>query len=407
MTEFNATRIRGDFPILHQQVHGHPLVYLDNAATSQKPQAVIDALSHYYERDNANVHRGVHQLSERATRDYEHARKTVQQFLQAKKSSEIVFTRNATEAINLVAQSYAREHCQTGDEILITEMEHHSNIVPWQLVCTQTGAKLVVAPFDDTGTLDLNAFAAKLTDRCKLAAISHVSNALGTINPVKQMIAMAHQHGIPVLVDGAQAAPHMPLDMLDLDCDFYVMTGHKLCGPTGIGVLYAKEQLLEAMPPYQGGGEMIRRVTFSETTYNDIPFKFEAGTPNIAGAIGLAAAIHYIEAIGLAAIARYEHELLLYATEKASNFPQLKMIGTAKEKASILSFMIEHIHAHDIGTIVDQYGVAIRTGHHCAMPVMQHFNVAATARASFAFYNTYEDIDRLFAALNKVLEVFE
>lgn len=407
MPDFDVNRIREDFPILHQNVHGHPLVYLDNAATSQKPQAVLDVLNHYYEQDNANVHRGVHQLSERATHDYEQARKIVQDFIHAQHTRELVFTRNATEAINLVAQCYAREHCQQGDEILITEMEHHSNIVPWQIVCKQTGAKLIVAPFDDTGTLDLKAFSKKLSPRCKFVAISHVSNALGTINPVKEMIALAHQHGIPVLVDGAQAAPHIPIDVTDLDCDFYALTGHKCYGPTGIGVLYAKENFLESMPPYQGGGEMIRRVTFAESTYNDIPFKFEAGTPNIAGAIGLGAAINYINAIDITAIAQYEHELLNYAMEKATAFPQMKLIGTAKQKAAILSFNLEDIHAHDVGTIVDQYGIAIRTGHHCAMPVMQHFNVAATARASFAFYNTREEIDRLFAALQKVLEVFK
>jgi cysteine desulfurase / selenocysteine lyase len=401
-----ADTVRGDFPILHQDINGHPLVYLDNAATGQKPTVVINALLHYYEYNNANVHRGVHQLSERATYDYENARKTVQYFLKAKKMEEIVFTRNATEAINLVAQSYARPHCQPGDEILITEMEHHSNIVPWQMVCQQTGARLVVAPMDDTGTLDLAAFADKLSPRCKMLAINHVSNALGTINPVKEMIAMAHERGIPVLVDGAQAAPHQALNMRDLQCDFYVFTGHKLFAPTGIGVLYAKAALLEAMPPYQGGGEMIRHVSFTETTYNDIPFKFEAGTPNIAGAIGLAAAIDYITNIGMENIQAYEHTLLKYATERANAFDEMRVIGSAKNKTSILSFTLAGIHAHDIGTIVDQQGIAIRTGHHCAMPVMQHFKVPATARASFAFYNTQHEVDRLFDALQTVLEVF-
>lgn len=401
-----AESVRADFPILHQEVHGHPLVYLDNAATSQKPQIVLDTLAHYYEHDNANVHRGVHTLSERATHDYEQARQTVQQFLNASGTEEIVFTRNATEAINLVAQSYARQHCQAGDTIMISEMEHHSNIIPWQMVCEQTGAELIVIPMDDTGTLDLDTFAKQLSHRCKMLAINHVSNALGTINPIKQMIDMAHAYDIPVLVDGAQAAPHQAIDVQDLNCEFYVITGHKIFGPTGIGALYAKAELLNAMPPYQGGGEMIRQVTFTKTTYNDIPFKFEAGTPNIAGALGLAAAIRYITQIGMKTIYAYEQSLLTYATEKAQACEGMRIIGTAAQKTSILSFTLGDIHAHDIGTIVDQHGVAIRSGHHCAMPVMQHFNVPATARASFAFYNTKNDVDRLFDALSKVLEVF-
>jgi len=401
-----AERWREDFPILNQMVHGQPLVYLDNAATTQKPKSVIHREVRYYENFNANVHRGIHELSQRATEAYEVARENVRRFINAAGTSEIVFVRGATEAINLVAQSYGRSRLQAGDEILLTEMEHHSNIVPWQIVCGETGAVLRVAPIDEAGELRMDVFEKLLTTRTKLVAVAHVSNALGTINPLRRMIGLAHAAGARVLVDGAQAAGHLAVDVQELDCDFYALSGHKLYGPTGIGVLYGKAELLDAMLPYQGGGEMISRVTFAETSYNAIPFKFEAGTPNIAGAIGLGAAIDYVSAIGLPTIAAHEAALLEDATRRATDFPGLRLIGTARDKTGILSFTLDGVHPHEIGTILDREGVAIRTGHHCAMPVMDHFGVPATARASFALYNTREDVDALFGALAKVREVF-
>ena len=403
---FDAERLRRDFPILHQAVHDRPLVYLDNAATSQKPRQVMEALDHYYRFDNANIHRGVHTLSERATAAYEEARDKVQRFLNAADRREIVFVRGATEAINLVAQSYARPRLQPGDEILITEMEHHSNIVPWQLVCEQTGAVLKVVPIDETGELKLDEFHRLLNARTKLLAVVHVSNALGTINPVKEMVDVAHAQGVPVLLDGAQAVPHVAVDVQALDCDFYVFSGHKLYAPTGIGALYGKAALLEAMAPYQGGGDMIRSVSFTKTEYNTLPYKFEAGTPHIAGGIGLGAAIDYLTDIGLDAVAAWEDEMLRYATARVHEIPGLRIIGTATHKAGILSFVMDCVHPHDIGTILDHEGVAIRTGHHCAMPVMEHYKVPATARASLALYNTRGDVDRLIAAILKVKEVF-
>lgn len=405
-TMFDVEAVRQDFPVLQQTVHGKPLIYFDNAATSQKPQAVIDTLIHYYQNDNANIHRGVHTLSERATKAYEDARKTVQQFINAKHDSEIVFLRGTTEAINLVAQSYGRSNISQGDEIIISEMEHHANIVPWQLLCEQTGAVLKVIPINDKGELLIDEYEKLFSTKTKLVAVVHISNALGTINPIKQIIDIAHQHEVPVLIDGAQATPHLAIDVQALDCDFYTLSGHKMYAPTGIGALYTKKEILEKMPPYQGGGEMIKQVSFEKTTYNDIPFRFEAGTMHIAGAIGLAAAIHYMQAIGLKNIEQYEHELTEYAMQLANNFDGMRIIGTAAKKAGILSFLLDNIHAHDVGTILDHEGIAIRTGHHCAMPVMTHFNIPATARASFCMYNTKDEIQQLFAALDKVREVF-
>jgi cysteine desulfurase/selenocysteine lyase len=403
---YDVEKVRRDFPILHQKVHGHPLVYLDNAATSQKPRAVIDAISHYYERGNANIHRGVHYLSEHATTEHEAARRTVQGFLNAADKREIIFVRSATEGINLVAQTYGREHVQAGDEVLITALEHHSNIVPWQMLCEEKGAKLVVLPMNDRGELRIDELPKLLTPRTKLLAMSHVSNALGTINPVREMIAMAHSHKVPVLIDGAQAAPHLKIDVQVLDVDFYVFSGHKAYGPTGIGVLYGKRALLEAMPPYQGGGDMIRSVTFEKTLYNDLPYKFEAGTPDIAGAIGLGAAIHYLERLGLDNIAAHEHDLLIYGTQALTAVEGVHIVGTAAEKAAVISFVIDGIHPHDIGTILDREGIAVRTGHHCAQPVMQYYRVPATARASLGLYNTRGEIDRLVKGIEKVKEVF-
>jgi cysteine desulfurase / selenocysteine lyase len=387
-------------------VHGHPLVYLDNAATSQKPRQVIEAITRYYEHDNANIHRGVHALSQRATDDYELARKTIQKFINAADSREIIYVRSTTEAINLVAQTYARQNLKPGDEILITAMEHHSNIVPWQMICDEKQAKLRVAPINEAGELVLEDLERLLTPRTKLVAIAHLSNALGTINPVRHIIEMAHAKDIPVLVDGAQAAPRLPVDVRELDCDFYAFSGHKIYGPTGIGVLYGKLALLEAMPPYQGGGDMISSVSFDRTVYNKVPHKFEAGTPDISGPIGLRAALDYITHLGIDNIERHEHELLQYATEKVSALPGIKLIGTAKEKAGVLSFVIEGVHPHDIGTILDQEGIAIRTGHHCAQPVMERYGIPATARASFGLYNTKEEIDALVSGIKKVQEVF-
>ncbi len=403
---YDIERVRADFPILHQQAHGHPLVYLDNAATSQKPKAVIDALVGYYEGYNANIHRGVHYLSERATAEYEAARKTVQQFIHAARTAEIIFVRGTTEAINLVAQTYGRAHVGEGDEVLITAMEHHSNIVPWQLLCEEKHAKLRVAPINNAGELILEDFEKLLGSRTKIVAVGHVSNALGTVNPIATIIKMAHARNIPVLVDGAQAVPRMPVDIQELDCDFYTFSGHKTYGPTGIGVLYGKLPLLEAMPPYQGGGEMISSVSFEKTVYNKVPHKFEAGTPDISGPIGLRAAIEYLQQLGMENIAAHEHELLSYATEQVSKIPGVRLVGTAKEKTGVLSFVMEGVHPHDIGTILDQEGIAIRTGHHCAQPVMTRFGLDATARASFGLYNTKEEVDTLLRGLHKVREVF-
>jgi cysteine desulfurase / selenocysteine lyase len=401
----DVARVRADFPILGRQARGKPLVYLDNAATTQKPQAVIDAISRYYTEYNANVHRGVHLLSELASEAYEEARRKIARFFNAPHERQIVFTRNATESINLVAHAFGRSRVSAGDEVLISAMEHHSNIVPWQLLCDERGARLRVAPIDDRGELVLDAFEALVGDRTKLVAVTHMSNALGTVNPVDDIVRIAHGRGVPVLLDGSQAAYHMPVDVQALDCDFYVATGHKLYGPTGIGILYGKEALLESMPPFLGGGDMIRSVTFEQSTWNDLPHKFEAGTPDIAGAIALGVAIDYIAATGLAAVAAHEQALLAYGTEALSAVDGLRIIGTARRKASILSFVLDGVHPHDIGTIVDREGVAIRTGHHCAQPVMARFGVPATARASLAMYNTREDIDTLVGALGHVREL--
>jgi len=403
---FDVEKVRQDFPILREQVHGRPLVYFDNAATSQKPQVVIDALERYYAAENANIHRGVHFLSEQATQAYEAARVKVQRFLSAAEAREVIFVRGATEGINLVAQSYGRTFIQAGDEIIISAIEHHSNIVPWQILCGQVGARLRVIPVNDDGELLLDEYERLLNARTRFVSLVHVSNALGTINPVKQMIAMAHRRSVPVLIDGAQAVAHSTVDVQELDCDFYAFSGHKVLGPTGIGILYGKADWLERMPPYQGGGDMISSVTFEKTLYNKLPYKFEAGTPHIAGVIGLGAAIDYLSGIGLDKITAYERELLDYATEVLSAIPGLRLIGTAKEKASLLSFVLDGMHAHDIGTILDHEGIAIRTGHHCAMPVMQRFGVPATARASLAFYNARAEINALVGALYKVKEMF-
>jgi len=402
----DVDRIRQDFPILHQQVNGKPLIYLDNAATKQKPRVVIDAVCRYYEKDNANIHRGVHQLSVRATDAFENARRSVQRLLNAARPEEIIFVRSATEAINLVASSFGRSNVGAGDEIVISTMEHHSNIVPWQLLCEQTGARLRVVPINDDGEFMFDEYEALLSPRTKMVAVVHISNALGTVNPIRRIIDSAHRRNIPVLVDGAQAASHLKVDVRDLDCDFYALSGHKLYGPTGIGALYGKFDLLNHMPPYQGGGDMILKVSFEKTTYNELPFKFEAGTPNIAGAIGLGAAIEYVQRIGFNDIAAYEAELLDYATKALKAIPEVRLIGTAKEKASVLSFVVEGIHPHDVGTVLDQEGIAVRTGHHCAQPVMKRFGVPAMARASLAFYNTKAEIDELAAGIRKVVEVF-
>ena len=402
----DLNKIRADFPILAQQVHGKNLVYLDNAATSQKPRAVIDAIVRYYERDNANIHRGVHSLSVRATEAHDAARKTVQRFINAGSTREIIFVRGATEAINLVMQSYGRGHVAAGDEILITAMEHHSNIVPWQILCEEKGAHLRVAPIDDRGQLRMDEFAKLIGPRTRIVAVTHVSNALGTVNPVREIIDLAHRRGVPVLVDGAQAVPHFAVDVQSLDCDFYAFSGHKVYGPTGIGVLYGKAALLDAMPPYQSGGDMIRSVTFEKTTYNDLPHKFEAGTPDIAGAIALGAALDYLSDLGMDNIAAHEQELLDYATKAVGSLPGVRLIGTAEERAGVLSFLLDGVHPHDLGTILDHDGIAIRTGHHCAQPVMERFGVPATARASFAVYNTKEEIDALVEGIRAAREVF-
>ncbi|MFZ0664081.1 MAG: cysteine desulfurase [Acidobacteriaceae bacterium] len=404
--DFDVEKVRADFPILRSQVNGRPLVYLDNAATTQKPQAVIDALSHYYTHENANIHRGVHQLSQTATDSYEAARQTIQRFLNTEDQREIIFVRGATEGINLVAQTYGRAHVSTGDEIVISAMEHHSNIVPWQILCEEKGAHLRIAPINDEGELLLDEFEALLGAKTKFVAITQVSNALGTVNPIARIVEIAHCKGIPVLVDGAQAVPHLPVDVRALGCDFYSFSGHKIYGPTGIGVLYGKRALLEAMPPYQGGGDMIRSVTFEKTIYNQLPYKFEAGTPHIAGVVGLGAALDYFTAIGIEGAIAHEEDLLAYGTNALQEVPGLRLIGTAKKKAGVLSFVMEDIHPHDIGTILDQQGIAIRTGHHCAQPVMQRFGIPATARASLAVYNTRSDIDALVAGIHKLKEVF-
>ena len=406
LNNFPVEQIRRDFPILSATVHGKPLVYLDNAATTQKPALVVDTIKRYYLTENSNVHRGVHYLSELATRKYEAARVTVRKFLNAESEREIIFVRGATEAINVVAATYGRKNVQEGDEVLITGLEHHSNIVPWQMLCEEKGAHLRVAPLNDDGEVVQEEFARMLSEKTKIVAVSHISNALGTVNPVKQMIEMAHQHGIPVLVDGAQAVPHIRIDVRDLDADFYTFSSHKVFGPTGIGILYGKSNLLESMPPYQGGGDMIKSVTFEKTIFNDIPHKYEAGTPHIAGAIGLAAAIDYLNVFDWNAVQQYEHTLLCSVHERLETIQGLRIIGTAKEKTGVVSFVLEGIHPHDIGTILDQEGIAIRTGHHCAQPVMQRYGVPATARASLAFYNTEEEVDALVRGIQKVKEVF-
>ncbi|MDX1654181.1 MAG: cysteine desulfurase [Candidatus Competibacteraceae bacterium] len=404
--ELDVAALREQFPILHQDIHGRPLVYLDNAASCQKPRRVIEAVRGCYEGYYANIHRGVHSLSERSTFEYEKARGKVKNFLNAASHKEIVFTRGTTEGINLVASSFGDAFVGQGDEILITALEHHSNIVPWQLLCQRRGAVLKVAPVDDRGQVMMEEFQKLLSPRTRLVAVVHVSNALGTINPVEAMIRLAHEREIPVLVDGAQSAPHLQVDVQALDCDFYTFSGHKVYGPSGVGVLYGKEKWLNAMPPYQGGGDMIKIVTFESTEYAELPAKFEAGTPNIAGVIGLGAALEWTEGVGLAAIAAHETRLLDYATERLGTLPGLRVIGTAERKASVLSFVMEDIHPHDIGTILDHQGVAIRTGHHCAQPLMRRFQVPATARASFAVYNTREEVDILYQALQKVQEMF-
>ena len=403
---FDVEKIREDFPVLRQKIHGKPLVYLDSAATAQKPQQVIDAIVKFYSVDCANIHRGVHELSQRSTAAYEETRIKVKKFLNARTKSEIIFVRGTTEGINLVSHSWGRKNLREGDEIVIAGLEHHSNIVPWQLLCEEKGASLRVIPFDDRGELILEVYEKLLGPRTRMVAVGHVSNALGTINPVKQIIEMAHGVGALALVDGAQAVPHMKVDVQALDADFYTFSGHKLFGPTGIGVLYGKTKLLNAMPPYQGGGDMIRTVTFEKTTYNDLPYKFEAGTPDIAGGIGLGAAIDYVNRIGIEKIQAYEHDLLVHGTEVLNTVPGLQIVGNAREKAAVISFVLEKIHPHDIGTVLDRMGIAVRTGHHCAQPVMDRYQVPATTRASMAFYNTMAELDYLAAGVKKVKEMF-
>jgi len=403
---FNPEDYRGDFPVLSEKVYGKSLVYLDNAATTQKPRPVIETISRFYSRENANIHRGVFCLSEQATHSYESARIKVQRFINAASTREVVFVRGTTDAVNLVAGSFSKAFLKPGDEILITHLEHHSNIVPWQMACETTGAVLKVAPVNELGEVILDEFEKMLTSKTKIAAVAHVSNALGTVNPVREMIRLAHAKQVPVLLDGAQAVPHPKVDVQDLDCDFYAFSGHKMFGPTGIGVLYGKEQWLEKMPPVQGGGDMIRTVSLTQTTYNELPYKFEAGTPHIVGVIALGSAVDYLQQVGLDKIQAYEKELLDYATKSLLKIPGLKILGQARDKASVISFILGEAHAHDIGTILDREGIAIRAGHHCAMPIMDFFKVAATARASFAFYNTHQEVDALAAALQKVQEVF-
>jgi cysteine desulfurase/selenocysteine lyase len=404
---WDVNQIRRDFPILKQKVHGKPLVYLDNGATSQKPQIVIDTLSRYYAAENSNIHRGVQCLSERATEAYEGARRTLQRFINAGSEQEVIFVRGTTEAINLVAQSYGRKFLKQGDEIIVSAMEHHSNIVPWQMLCEQVGARLRVIPINHDGELVLDEYRRLLNEKTKFVSVTHVSNALGSIVPVKDIVRSAHERNVPVFVDGAQAAPHLKVDVQDLGCDFYAFSGHKVFGPTGVGILYGRADLLEAMPPYQGGGDMISLVTFEKTHYNVLPYKFEAGTPHIAGGIGLAAAIDYLSGLDWTQIGAHERDLLAYGTSALSSIEGLRIIGTAKEKAGVISFVFDHIHAHDVGTILDQEGVAVRAGHHCAMPVMQRFGVPATTRASFALYNTREEIDVLIRGIDRALKVFK
>jgi cysteine desulfurase/selenocysteine lyase len=403
---YDVLRYRKDFPILNQKVHGVPLVYLDNAATTQKPLSVIEAENKYYREYNANIHRGVHLLSQQATKAYEDARVKIQKFINAANSAEIIYTRGTTEGINLVAQTWGRKNVQAGDEILVSAMEHHSNIVPWQMLCEEKGAKLKVIPINDAGELLMDEFKKLVTSKTKLVAVTHVSNALGTINPIADIIQYAHSKGVLVLIDGAQSIPHIKVDVQALDCDFYAFSGHKIYAPTGIGVLYGKYKLLDAMPPYQGGGDMIASVTFEKTTYAKLPNKFEAGTPHIAGVIGLGAALDYVSAIGVEKIAAHEHELLVYGTQALSKIKEVRIIGTAAMKAGVISFTLGEIHPHDIGTILDKQGVAIRAGHHCAQPVMERFDIPATARASFGLYNVKEEIDILVTAIQKTLEVF-
>ncbi|MET0501392.1 MAG: cysteine desulfurase [Candidatus Binatia bacterium] len=404
---WNVSEVRKDFPILRQKVHGKPLVYLDNGATSQKPQRVIDTLNRYYAAENSNIHRGVHFLSERATEAYEGARRAIQRFINAGSEQEVIFVRGTTEAINLVAQSYGRTFLKQGDEIIVSAMEHHSNIVPWQMLCEQIGARLRVIPINHDGELVLDEYHRLLNDKTKFVSVTHVSNALGSIVPVKDIVRLAHERSVPVFVDGAQAAPHLKVDVQELGCDFYAFSGHKLFGPTGVGILYGRRELLDAMPPYQGGGDMISLVTFEKTHYNVLPYKFEAGTPHIAGGIGLAAAIDYLRGLDWTQVAAHEHDLLDYGTSALSSIEGLRIIGTAKEKVGVISFVFDHIHAHDVGTILDQEGVAVRAGHHCAMPVMQRFGVPATTRASFALYNTRDEIDVLIRGIDRALKVFK
>jgi cysteine desulfurase / selenocysteine lyase len=401
----DVERVRRDFPILDQTIHGKKLVYLDNAATSQKPRVVIDAMVRYYEHYNANIHRGVHSLSVRATEAHDEARERVRRFIQAADAGEIIFVRGATEAVNLVAETYGRANVGEGDEVLITAMEHHSNIVPWQILCQEKRAHLRVAPINDAGELDLDAFEKLFSPRTRIAAVAHVSNALGTVNPLRKMIQIAHAHDVPVLVDGAQAVPHQPVDVQALGCDFYAFSGHKVYGPTGIGVLYGKEELLAEMPPYQGGGDMISSVTFEKTTYNVVPYKFEAGTPDIAGAVGLGAALEYVMALGMDRVEAHEQDLLAYATEQLGGMEGVRLVGTAPHRAGVISFLVGDIHPHDLGTVLDREGIAIRTGHHCAQPVMDRFGIPATARASFAVYNTRDEVDALVNGIGKAREV--
>jgi cysteine desulfurase/selenocysteine lyase len=404
---FDVQEIRKDFPILHRLVHNKPLIYFDNAATTQKPKQVIESITNYYSNLNSNIHRGVHYLSQAATSEFECARNIVKSFINARYDEEIIFTRGATEAINLVAYSYGETNLKEGDEVLITEMEHHSNIVPWQIVCSKTGAKLKVVPFDDNGELILDEFEKIISPKTKIVSVVHISNSLGTINPIEYIIRRAHDVGAVVLIDGSQSIQHLPVDVQKLDCDFFVFSGHKIYGPTGIGVLYGKKVILESMPPYQGGGDMILSVTFEKTIYNVLPHKFEAGTPHIEGAIGLGSAIRYVQNIGLDVIFDYETKLLNYASERLKEIPEVKIIGNAKNKASLVSFVVENVHPHDIGTLLDRDGIAIRTGHHCTEPVMRHFGVPATSRASFAFYNTFEEIDQLVLSLKKIVAKFK
>ena len=403
---YDVNRIRADFPILDLRVNGKPLVFLDNAASSQMPRPVIERLAQYQTLEHANIHRGVHYLSEVATAAYEGARRKIQKFINAREEREVLYTRGTTDGINLVMHGYGRAFLGAGDEIIVSQLEHHSNIVPWQMLCEEKGTKLRVIPCNDAGELLLDQYAALFNERTKFVAVTHVSNALGTINPVKEMIATAHRHGVPILVDGAQAVPHMKVDVQDLDCDFYAFSGHKMCGPTGIGILYGKAGLLEKMKPYQGGGDMILSVTFEKTTYNVIPHKFEAGTPPIAAGIGLGATVDYLESIGMDSIAAHEHELLAYATQEVGKIEGVRIVGTATNKAGVLSFVVKGVHPHDVGTLLNEDGVAVRTGHHCAQPVMQRFGIPATARASFYLYNTLEEVDALAAGIRRVQKIF-